>query len=112
LTLYDLLGIDPYETRLDEGAWINIGASTNYTFESLSQGVHIICAKAVDKAGNTNTIIYIDHAPCDWFKSVSAVLYRFLATISTVIVARTTIINMRSIIIVLIPKGLFRALSS
>jgi len=55
----NLSGIDHYEIRLDEGAWINIGASTNYTFENLSQGVHIIYIKAMDKAENINTIIYI-----------------------------------------------------
>jgi hypothetical protein len=50
----NLSGIDHYEIRLNEGKWINVEASTNYTFENLTQRLHIIYIKAVDRAGNMN----------------------------------------------------------
>jgi hypothetical protein len=55
----NLSGIDHYEIRLDEGRWINVEASTNYTFENLIQGVHMIYIRAVDRAGNMNTVTQI-----------------------------------------------------
>jgi hypothetical protein len=55
----NLSGIDHYEIRLNEGKWINVEANTNYTFEKLTQGVHTIYIRAVDRAGNINTITQI-----------------------------------------------------
>jgi len=41
-----------YLVRLDDGAWINVGTSTNYTFIGVSNGVHVAYAIAVDSAGH------------------------------------------------------------
>jgi hypothetical protein len=79
----NLSGIDHYEIRLDEGAWINIGASTNYTFENLSQGVHIIYIRAVDKAGNINTITHI--------MNTTQTTTTFTTTVSAITTYTTTI---------------------
>lgn len=46
-------GIDHYEVKLDEGAWINVGNNTSYNFTELDDGSHTVHAKAVDKAGNS-----------------------------------------------------------
>lgn len=46
-------GIDHYEVKLDEGAWINVGNNTSYNFTELDDGSHTVYVKAVDKAGNS-----------------------------------------------------------
>jgi len=42
------------EVRLDDGAWINVGTSTTYTFVGVSDGLHVVYVLAVDNAGNKN----------------------------------------------------------
>lgn len=46
-------GIDHYELKLDEEAWINVGNNTSYNFTELDDGSHTVYVKAVDKAGNS-----------------------------------------------------------
>ena len=56
-------GIDHYEVKLDNAAWVNVGTDTSYTFTSISEGQHVIVVKAVDKAGNEATyriVIVVD----------------------------------------------------
>lgn len=48
-------GISYYEVRIDGGAWIDTGKSTNRTFSSLSDGAHTVEVRAFDVAGNSNT---------------------------------------------------------
>jgi hypothetical protein len=55
----NISGIDHYEIRLNEGKWINVGANTSYTFENLTQRPHMIYIRAVDRAGNMNTLTQI-----------------------------------------------------
>ncbi|MEM3568366.1 MAG: Ig-like domain-containing protein [Candidatus Jordarchaeales archaeon] len=45
-------GISHYIVRIDNGMWIDVGTSTNYTFPSLSDGTHTVTVIAYDKAGN------------------------------------------------------------
>ncbi|MEM2292239.1 MAG: hypothetical protein QXX41_03090 [Nitrososphaerota archaeon] len=45
-------GIDHYEVRLDNGPWINVGMNETYTFLNLTNGVHELYIRAIDKAGN------------------------------------------------------------
>ena len=47
-------GVDHYQIQIDDGSWINSGFATNYTFESLSDGEHIVRINAFDNAGNGN----------------------------------------------------------
>ena len=51
----DELAIDHYEIRLDGGEWINVGLSTEYTFEELSVGEYIVYVKAINIAGREST---------------------------------------------------------
>jgi len=55
----NLSGMDHFEILLENGSWINVGSSTSYTLENLSEGSHKIVVKAVDKAGNSNRILVI-----------------------------------------------------
>ena len=60
-------GIDHYEYNIDNGAWYDIGTSSEF-YVTLSDGAHNIYVKAVDKAGNTNMgsiFVYVDTSPCD-----------------------------------------------
>ena len=62
----DNYGIGYYMVGIDSKEWVNISESTTYTFENLSDGVHTICVKAVDLAGNTNSkviLIVVDLLP-------------------------------------------------
>jgi hypothetical protein len=43
-------GIDHYEIRVDDGAWIKVGGS--YLLPSISSGKHTVTVKAVDRAGH------------------------------------------------------------
>jgi len=52
----DNYGIDHYEVRLDGGDWIDKGTTTSHTFSNLTEGEHWIYVKAVDYAGNKQTI--------------------------------------------------------
>ncbi|WP_088866545.1 ABC transporter substrate-binding protein [Thermococcus radiotolerans] len=52
----DELAIDHYEVRLDGGEWINVGLSTEYTFEELSVGEYTVYVKAVNIAGRESTV--------------------------------------------------------
>jgi len=45
-------GISRYEVRLDNGSWINVEKSINYTFNAIKDGSHIVDVKATDLAGN------------------------------------------------------------
>ncbi len=51
----DNYGIDHVEVRLDGGEWQDVGAVSEYTFESLPEGNHTVDVKAVDYAGNEAT---------------------------------------------------------
>ncbi|WP_052696158.1 triple tyrosine motif-containing protein [Palaeococcus ferrophilus] len=51
----DELAVDHYEIRLNDGEWINVGLSTEYTFHDLEQGKYEVYVKAVNIAGNENT---------------------------------------------------------
>jgi len=54
---YDEDGIDYNEVRLDDGAWIYVGASTQYTFYDVSDGDHTIYIRSTDTEGLSNTTI-------------------------------------------------------
>jgi hypothetical protein len=45
-------GISYYEARCDDDPWINLNASTTYTYTGLADGSHMISVRAVDRAGN------------------------------------------------------------
>jgi hypothetical protein len=49
-------GIDHYELRLDDGDYINLKKTKEYTFENLLSGEHTIRIRAYDQAGNSNEI--------------------------------------------------------
>ena len=53
----EIAGIDHYEVRLDDDAWIDVGTSSTYAFTRLVDGSHRIYVKAVDKAGNYNLLL-------------------------------------------------------
>ncbi len=48
----DRSGIDHYKIRIDDGIWIEVGDSTNYTLEELDEGEYTVTVRAVDRAGN------------------------------------------------------------
>ncbi len=48
----ELSGINYFEVKCDDGAWINMSASTTHTFTGLADGGHTISVRAVDRAGN------------------------------------------------------------
>ncbi|NYT11262.1 MAG: hypothetical protein GKC03_01765 [Methanomassiliicoccales archaeon] len=45
-------GIDHYEIRVDDGAWVNVGLNDTYQIEDLSEGVHEILVMIVDGIGD------------------------------------------------------------
>jgi C1A family cysteine protease len=45
-------GIDHYEIRVDDGAWLNVGLNDTYQIEGLSEGVHEILVMIVDGIGD------------------------------------------------------------
>jgi len=45
-------GIDRYEVRLDDGAFVSVGKDRSCVFEDLANGRHTVTVKAVDVAGN------------------------------------------------------------
>jgi hypothetical protein len=45
-------GIEHYEVKLDDGAWLNVGKETAYMMLGIGEGAHSLTVKAVDKAGN------------------------------------------------------------
>jgi len=47
-------GIERYEVKLDESAWLNVGMETTYTMLGIFDGQHNLTVKAADKAGNLN----------------------------------------------------------
>ena len=49
---YDEYGVSYYLVRLSSGSWINVGASTSYTFYGVADGTYVIYVVAVDYAGN------------------------------------------------------------
>lgn len=49
-------GIDHYEVRLDQGDWIDVGNSTNYTFTALEDGNYLITILAEDNANQSSTM--------------------------------------------------------
>ena len=51
--------VSGYYVRLDDGKWIYVGSSTEYTFENVSGGDHAIYVMAIDDAMNkaTDTIV-------------------------------------------------------
>jgi len=57
--VYDDVGIDHVEIRIDDSEWINIGENTSYTVEFKEGGTHTITIKAVDNAGRTTTITLV-----------------------------------------------------
>ncbi len=48
-------GIAKMEIKLDTGSWNNV-SGTNDTLRDLSDGVHIVTIKAIDNAGNWETV--------------------------------------------------------
>jgi len=48
-------GIDYCEVKLDDGSWINVGATDHYTFYGVSDGFHTIYVRAYDTLGASNT---------------------------------------------------------
>ncbi|MCD6490988.1 MAG: right-handed parallel beta-helix repeat-containing protein, partial [Candidatus Korarchaeota archaeon] len=59
-------GIDHYEIKLDDNEWINTYAATTYTFSNISEGLHTIQIRAIDKAGNERIcklIVFVDRSP-------------------------------------------------
>ncbi len=72
-------GIDHYEVKLDEGAWINVGNNRSYNFTELDDGSHTVHVKAVDKAGNSvkeliNFTVDIPMFPPMWVVTTALVL--------------------------------------
>lgn len=45
-------GIDHFEVKLDDGAWLNVGNDTSRTYTELVDGNHTIQVAGFDKAGN------------------------------------------------------------
>ena len=45
-------GVDHYEIRVDDGAWVNIGLTNEITLSITRDGAHLLYVKAYDKAGN------------------------------------------------------------
>jgi subtilase family serine protease len=64
---YDKNGIERYEYRIDYGEWRDAGVSTSLVTPPLSDGVHVVYVRAVDKPGNVgppaNVSVYIDTSP-------------------------------------------------
>jgi len=59
----NLSGIQYYEVRVDNNAWIRLGNLTSFRLTELPDGAHIIWLRAVDRAGNivvTRVIVHID----------------------------------------------------
>ncbi len=59
-------GIDYNEIRLDDGTWINVGKSTQYTFYDVPDGDHVIYIRSTDTKGDSNTtqiIVSISEPP-------------------------------------------------
>ncbi|MFP4609090.1 MAG: Ig-like domain-containing protein, partial [Candidatus Aenigmatarchaeota archaeon] len=51
----DISGIENYKVRLDQGEWIDAGTDTQYSFDELSDGDHVVELIAEDGAGHTST---------------------------------------------------------
>ena len=65
-TATDDNGIDHYEIRLNNGAWLDIGVSNSYTYSGLPDGYYEVYVRAFDLAGNTDTDmvrVYVDTSP-------------------------------------------------
>jgi len=45
--------IEKVEIRLDNGTWINVTGFNNFTFENLTEGIHVISVRVVDSMGFT-----------------------------------------------------------
>jgi len=47
-------GVNNYSCRLDSGGWLDVGLSTNHTFEGMDEGSHTVWVNVSDMAGNLN----------------------------------------------------------
>jgi len=66
-------GLDHFEVRMDEEAWIYVGNSSSFTFKGLTDGDHVAYIEAFDEAGNNGTLyvgFMVDTTP----PSISAIL--------------------------------------
>lgn len=45
-------GIEHYEVSLDDGSWIEVGTTSEYTFSELADGSHTVYVRAFDKDSN------------------------------------------------------------
>jgi hypothetical protein len=66
-------GLDHFEVRIDEEAWIYIGNSSSFTFEELTDGDHVAYIEAFDEAGNNGTV-YVGFIVDTTAPSVSVIL--------------------------------------
>ena len=64
----DNIGLAYYEVKIDGGPWFCTHLNTSITLENVSEGIHTVYIKAVDKAGNYNVtcfVLIVDRTPPD-----------------------------------------------
>jgi len=49
-------GIEHYEVKLDDGSWIEVGTTSEYTFSELADGSYTVYVRAYDKASNWRNV--------------------------------------------------------
>lgn len=84
-------GMKAYYAKLDSGEWIDTNLETNYRFEYLSNGLHNVSIKAIDKRFNERicSIVFTINATISSSSySVSFILsgFTFVTIISTMVV--------------------------
>ena len=47
-------GVKGFQVRVDDGSWIDVANSTEYTFSDLKQGKHTFYVRATDKVGHSS----------------------------------------------------------
>ncbi|MEX2690772.1 MAG: Ig-like domain-containing protein [Candidatus Njordarchaeum guaymaensis] len=52
----EVSGVAYFELKLDAGEWINVGSTTEYTLEDLTEGSHSLTIRVYDLAGNLREV--------------------------------------------------------